>query len=86
MATKAVAYDRWENETKMYEPKSMQVINISEHWYLDLKYYLSTGDIPAGLDPWKQRALPLKSSRYQLVSGIMFQKKFNNVLLRCLEK
>ena len=34
----------------------------------------------------KRRALHLKSASYQLISGILFIRNFDYVLLRCLEK
>lgn len=72
MATEAVADDEWENQIVMYEPESVQVVDVSEYWYLYMKYYLSIGDILVGLDSHKWRELCLKSARYQLVSSIMF--------------
>ena len=86
MPAEAMANNGWENETMMYEPESVQVIDVSKSRYSDLKHYLSIEDIPIDLDSRKQRALRLKSGQYQLVSGILFRKKIDNVLLRCLEK
>lgn len=53
MDAEAVVDDGWENETSMYEPKPVQVVDISESWYSILKYYLLIGDILVGLDTQK---------------------------------
>ena len=86
MATEAVADNEWENKAMMYEIESVKVVDAPESWYSNLIFYLSIGDVPAGLDPRKRRMLYLKSARYQLVSGVLFQKKIDNILLRFLEK
>ena len=86
MAAEAVAEEGWEDETTMYEYESIQVTDISKSWYADLKHYLSTKNMPEDLDAYKRRALRLKSAKYQLISGILFRRNFDNVLLRCLEK
>jgi len=78
MTTEEVEDDGWENEATMYELKSVEVVDAYESWYSGLKYYLSIGDSPAGLDAQKCRALHLKSVRYQLVSGISQDATFSN--------
>ena len=86
MATEAVSEEGWEDEITMYEPDSIQFNDISKSWYMDLKHYLSTGNVPEDFDARRQRALRLKSAKYQLISRILFKRNFDNVLLRCLEK
>ena len=44
------------------------------------------GTTPNYLAPKKKRDLRLKCARYQLIDGVFSRKKYNNVLLRCLEK
>jgi hypothetical protein len=82
MAPEAVADDGWENEATKHQVESVKVVDAPESWYSDLRYYLSTCDIPAGLDARKRRELCLKSARYHLVSRILFRKKIDNVMLR----
>ena len=55
-------------------------------WYIDIHIYLEKGTAPDHLDPKKKRAVRLKSTPYQLVNNILFRKKADGVLLRCLEK
>ena len=86
MDAEEVADDGWENEVAMYEVESMKVSNTPKSWYYDLRYYLSTSDVPIGLDAQKRRVLHLKFARYQPVSRILFQKKIDNDLLKYLEK
>ena len=45
MVVEAVAEEGWEDETTMFEPESIQFTDISESWYIDLKHYLSTGNV-----------------------------------------
>lgn len=42
--------------------------------------------MPEDFDARKRRALQLNSTRYQVISSILFRRNFDNVLLRCLEK
>ena len=58
----------------------------TDSWYNDIKYYLTHGSSPNHLDAQKKGALKLKSSQYQLIYGVLFQKNYDKVLLRCLEK
>ena len=53
MAVEVVVDEGWENETMMYEPESVQVSDISEYWYFDLKHYLMIGDVLEDLDSRK---------------------------------
>lgn len=85
MAVEVVSKEVWEDETTI-EPESIQFNDILESWYIDMKHYLSTGNMPEDFNARKRRALCLKSARYQLISGILFRRNFDNVLLRCLEK
>ena len=55
-------------------------------WYNDLKYYLTEETSPNHLDARKKQALRLKYAQYQLIDGVLFQKNYDKVLLRCLEK
>jgi hypothetical protein len=51
-----------------------------------MKYYLTHGYAPLYLEPRNRRTLGIKYAQYQLVNGILFRKKFDNFILRCLEK
>lgn len=46
MDAEAVAEQGWENEITMYESESIQVTDMSESWYANLKHYLSIGGMP----------------------------------------
>ena len=54
--------------------------------YIDLIFYLKNGYVALELDFNKKRALILKANQYQLVNDVLFRKKYDSVLLRCLEK
>ena len=64
----------------------MYVLTPKLSWYNDIKYYLNHGTTPQSLEPNKKRVLRLKSTKYQLIDGVLFRKNYDNVLLRCLEK
>jgi hypothetical protein len=51
-----------------------------------MKYYLTHGTTPHYLYPKKKRSLMLKSAQYQLIQGVLCQKNYDGVYLRCLEK
>ena len=51
-----------------------------------MKYYLTHESSPNHLDARKKRSLRLKSSKYQLIDGVLFWQNNDQVLLRCLEK
>jgi hypothetical protein len=55
-------------------------------WCTDFKHFLQSGDSPRNLSKKERRAPRLKYTQYQFVNGVLFQKKYNRVLLRCLEK
>jgi hypothetical protein len=59
------------------------------HWILgiyDIKFYLKHGATPEHLNPKKRRELRLRYAPFQLINDVLFRKKFDGVLLRCLEK
>ena len=76
----------WENEAYMYEREVLQTPTTTNTWYYELKYYLSQGACLEYLDSKKRWALILKFSRYHLINDVLFCKKNDGVLLRCLEK
>lgn len=41
---------RWESRAIMYEVELVKVADTPESWYSNLKYYLSIGNVPIGLD------------------------------------
>jgi hypothetical protein len=59
---------------------------VTNSWYDDVKFYLTHGSSPHYIDPKNRRALRLKSSSFQLINDVLFQKNFDDVLMRCLEK
>ena len=56
-----------------------------DSWYADLKHLLQTSESPRNLNKNQMRALNLKPTQYQILI-VLFQNKYNEVLLRCLEK
>jgi hypothetical protein len=58
----------------------------SDSWYSDIKFYLTHGTTPEHLEPKKRRALRLRYSPFQMINDVLFRKKIDGVLLRCLEK
>ena len=67
MAVEVVSEEVWEDET-VVEPESIQFNDIFKSWYTNMKHYLSIGNMPRSFYAHKQRALHLKSARYQLIS------------------
>jgi hypothetical protein len=59
---------------------------VSNSWYDNIRFYLLHGTSPRNLDPKNRRALRLRSTSFQLINDILFQKNFDGVFLRCLEK
>ena len=59
---------------------------IEGSYYNVLEYYLQCGTSPNYLNAKQKRALRLKSTKYQLLHGILFRKNYDGVLLVCLEK
>jgi hypothetical protein len=53
-------------------------------WYKDIIFYLKLGQFPVGMTTKERRSLKMKSNSYVLVSGILFQRNFDGMLLRCL--
>lgn len=53
-------------------------------WYAD--NFLIHGTTPYHLSVKHKRALCIKCSKYHLIDGILFRKKYDNVLLSCFEK
>ena len=76
----------WENEADILEREVLYIPTSTNSWYNDLKYYLTHGSNPSHLDAQKRRALRLKSAQYQIIDGVLFWQKYDNVLLRFLEK
>jgi hypothetical protein len=54
--------------------------------YENIRFYLMHRSSTHNLDPKNRRALRLESPSFQLINDIIFQKKFDGVFLRCLEK
>jgi hypothetical protein len=52
MAAAAVSEEVWEDET-IVEPESILFNDISESWYMDMKYYLSSRNMPEYFDARK---------------------------------
>ena len=75
MDVEEVSEEVWEGET-IVEPESIQFNDISKSWYIDMKHYLSIGNMPEDFDVRKWRALRLKSARYQLISSILFRRNW----------
>ena len=76
----------WDNEVDLLQSEVLYMLASTNSWYNYLKYYLTHGISPNHLDARKKRALIFKYTQYQLIYGILFWKKYDKVLLRCLEK
>jgi hypothetical protein len=55
-------------------------------WYENIRFYLLHGSAPRNLDPKNRKSLRLKFASFQLINDILFQKNFDGVFLRSLEK
>jgi hypothetical protein len=59
---------------------------VPNSWYDNIKFYLLHRTAPHNLDPKNRITLRLKSASFQLINDVLFQKNFDSVFLRCLEK
>jgi hypothetical protein len=53
-------------------------------WYKNIVFYLKSGQFPVGMTTKERRSLKMKSNAYVLIYGILFQRNFDGMLLRCL--
>jgi len=58
----------------------------TESQYDDLIFYLNNGYAPPELNYKSKRALRMKANQYELIDDVLFQKKYDSILLRFLEK
>ena len=69
------------------KPKTIDVIYASlSEWYEDIRFYLTHGYAPPNLEFKKHRNLRLKETPYQFIDMVLFQKNYDGVFLRFLEK
>jgi len=61
-------------------------LNKSESQYTDLIFYLRNGFSPLELSYKRKRYLRLKANQYKTIENVLFQKNYDYILLRCLEK
>ena len=61
-------------------------LNDAQSQYADLKFYLKNGYAPTHINYKTKRALRLKSNQYQIIDDVLFRKKYDSMLLICLEK
>jgi hypothetical protein len=57
----------------------------TSEWYKDIIFYLKSGQFPPEMSSKERRTLKMKTNQYVLVSGVLFQRNFDGILLRCLD-
>lgn len=66
---------------------SPQAINVAQDyqndWYKDLVAYLKSGKFPISMSSKEKIYLKMKENSYVLVSGVLFRRNYDGVLLRC---
>lgn len=55
-------------------------------WITDRVEFMQTRNFPSNLPHNKRRSYWLQNSGYWLVEGILFKRKFDAVLLHCVDK
>ena len=76
----------WDNEVELHMVDVCPLFIAPDSCYWDLVHYFQEGYFPEHWDSKQRRALRLKSASYQIIDGILFRKKYDGVLLRCLEQ
>jgi len=59
---------------------------VPNSWFDNIRFYFLHETTPCNLDLKNRRSPRLRSVSFQLINDILFQKKFDGVFLRCLEK
>jgi hypothetical protein len=54
-------------------------------WYKHIIFYLKIGQFPLEMSLTERRTLKIKANKYVLVSGVLFRRNFDGILLRCLD-
>jgi len=57
----------------------------TSEWYKDILFYLRSSEFPLGMSSKERRDLKMKNNQYVLVSWIIFRRKFDGILLICLD-
>jgi len=54
-------------------------------WYKDIIFYLKCGQFPISMSSEETRALKMKAIQYVLAVDILFQRNFDEMILRCVD-
>jgi len=57
----------------------------TSEWYKDTIFYLKSSQFPLGMYFKERRTLNMKTNQYVLVSGVLFERNFDGIILRCLD-
>jgi hypothetical protein len=58
---------------------------IATEWYKDIIFYLNTSQFPLGMYSRERKSLNIKTNQYVLLSGVLFRRNFDGILLICLD-
>ena len=61
-------------------------INDGKPWYYDICIFVENRVYPEGLDRKDRRALRLLATQYILCGGVLYQRSYEAVHLRCVDK
>jgi hypothetical protein len=76
----------WENKLLVYTNKILCIPTNTYSWYIDITYFLHHGTCPSHMNSKEKNDLCLNSTQCKLINGILLQRNYDGVLLRCLEK
>jgi hypothetical protein len=55
-------------------------------WYRDIIFYLRSIQFHATMSSKERRKLKMKVNQYVLITGILFRRHFDGILLRCVDE
>ena len=61
-------------------------INDGKPWYYDIHNFVKDKVYPEGADKKDRRALRLLATQYILCGGVLYQRSYEGVHLRCIDK
>ena len=65
-------------------PRIDCTFNYINDWYQQFVLFHEMGQFPVAMSSKEKSDLEMKVNSYVLISGILFKRNFNGVLLRCL--
>jgi hypothetical protein len=54
--------------------------------YGDIVFYLRFGKFPVTMNPKERRTLNMKENQYVMIVDILFRRKYDDILLRCVDE